>query len=146
MMLLGAKGTALIEGFEKLALTAYLGQEGKPTLGWGHTGPDVHMGMTCTREQADAWFVEDTHRAVVAVNASLRVTVNQNQFDALVAFTFNVGVGAEAHSTLLALVNAGAIAGAALQFARWNHVNGVVSEGLTRRRQAEHDLFLEAVC
>ena len=141
-MQLGTRGTLLIEGFEKLALVAYLGQEGKPTIGWGHTGPDVHMGMTCTREQADAWFIQDTHAAVAGVNRSLSVTVNQNQFDALVAFTFNVGVGAEAHSTLLRLVNGGDLTDAALEFAKWNKVGGQPSAGLTRRRAAEHDLFV----
>lgn len=141
-MQLGARGTALIEGFEKLALIAYLGQEGKPTIGWGHTGPDVHLGMTCTREQADAWFIQDTHTAVAGVLRTVSAPLTQNQFDAMVAFTFNVGTGAESHATIVRLLNTGDMTGAALEFAKWNHVNGVVSNGLTRRRAAEHDLFV----
>jgi lysozyme len=141
-MQLGMRGTALIESFEQLRLTAYPGQEGKPTIGWGHTGPEVRLGMTCTREQADAWFVQDTHTAVVGVQRTITATLTQNQFDALVAFTFNVGTGAESHATIVRLVNAGNMDAAALEFAKWNHVNGVVSDGLTRRRAAEHDLFV----
>lgn len=141
-MQLGAGGTALIEGFEQLRLAAYLDQHGVPTIGWGHTGPDVFMGQTCTKEQADAWFIEDTHRAVAGVNRTVTADINQNQFDALVCFTFNVGVGAEAHATLVSLVNSGDMDGAALEFAKWNHVAGVPNAGLTRRRTAEHDLFV----
>lgn len=142
---LGSKGTALIHSFEKLCLVGYADEGGVPTIGWGHTGPDVYVGQVCTVAQADAWFAQDTHAAVAAVNASVQVPLSQNQFDALVAFTFNVGVNAEAHSTLCRKMNAGDMAGAALEFAKWNHVNGVVSAGLTRRRQAEHDLFVSSI-
>jgi lysozyme len=148
MFALGAKGTALIESFEKCRLTAYQDQGGVWTIGWGHTGPEVVEGSTCTQFQADAWFAHDTEKAVAAVNAGLgavgRASINQNQFDALVAFTFNVGVGAESHSTLLRLVNLGDMSDAANEFLKWNHVGGVVSNGLTARRTAERALFLTA--
>lgn len=143
-MKLGDAGTALIQSFEKLDLCAYPDQGGVYTIGWGHTGPDVKPGDICTVAQADAWFVEDTQTAVDAVNRTVTIPLSQNQFDALVAFTFNVGQGSEAHSTLLRLVNASNFAGAANEFPKWDHVNGVVSAGLTRRRAAEQALFLTA--
>lgn len=144
MMALGAAGRALIQGFEKCRLTAYPDSKGVPTIGWGHTGPDVCLGTTCTQEQADAWFVQDTQKAVNGVNRSLDIQVTQNQFDALVAFTFNVGVTAEGHSTLHSLVNQSDFAGAALEFGKWNHSGGQVVAGLTARRAAEKALFLTA--
>jgi lysozyme len=59
-----------------------------------------------------------------------------------VSFTFNVGAGAEAHSTLLSYINQSNFAAAAEEFGKWNHVNGVPNDGLTRRRAAERALFL----
>ena len=140
-MILGAAGRALIESFEELRLSAYLDQRGIPTIGYGHTA-GVKMGDTCTEEQADAWLEEDAQTATSGVEKSLQVFCNQNQFDALTSFTFNVGVGAEAHSTLIKLMNAGDTQGAADQFLVWDHVNGVPNAGLLRRRQAEQALFL----
>ncbi len=143
-MLLGQNGTALIQGFERLVLTAYLDSGGVPTIGWGHT-KGVQLGDICTIAQADAWFNGDTAEAVNGVNATVTVPLNQNEFDALVAFTFNVGVGSEAHSTLIKCVNAGDFMDAAAEFPKWNHVGGVVSLGLTRRRAAERALFLQPI-
>ena len=143
-MNLGPKGTALIQSFERLCLVGYLDQGGVPTIGWGHTGPGIYEGQVCTIAQADAWFSQDTAKAVQAVNATVQVPLAQEQYDALVAFTFNVGASAEAHSTLCRLVNAGDMAGAAAEFPKWNHVGGVPSAGLTRRRAAEQALFTSA--
>jgi lysozyme len=143
MMGLGPKGKALIESFESLRLASYQDQRGIWTLGWGHTGADVGPGQTCTPEQADIWFYGDTGWAARGVISTVDVAINQNQFDALVSFTFNVGVGSEAHSTLVRVLNAGNYMMAAEQFLVWNHVNGVVDAGLTRRRVAERALFLD---
>lgn len=142
MNTLGSAGEALIKSFESLKLTAYQDQRGIWTCGWGHTGPDVVEGTTCTPEQAEEWFQQDTQNAVHGVDSSLTTNVSQNQFDALTSFTFNVGVGAEAHSTLVKQVNARDFAGAADEFPKWDHVNGVPNAGLLRRRQAEQALFL----
>lgn len=142
MLTLGLAGAALIKRFEQCRLTSYQDQRGIWTIGWGHTGPEVIEGLTCTQTQADTWFLADTHFAVVAVIKSLAVQLTQNEFDALVCFTFNVGAGSEAHSTLLRLVNLGQTQQAADQFPIWNHVDGVVDPGLTRRRTAEQALFL----
>lgn len=142
MMTLGAKGTALIRSFEKLELEAYLDGGGVPTIGWGHTGPEVALGQTCTVEQAGEWFVHDTQKAVNEVIASIDVALTANQFDALVAFTYNVGVSAEAHSTLCKLVNAKNFTAVPAAFMKWVYVKGVRSAGLENRRAAERDLFL----
>jgi lysozyme len=148
MFALGEAGRRLIQSFEKLALDAYSDQGGVWTIGWGHTGPDVHAGLTCAIEDADRWFAKDTATAVAAVNAGLNsmaaARITQNQFDALVSFTFNVGAGAEAHSTLMKRINLLDFTGAALEFPKWDHVNGVPSLGLARRREAEQALFTAA--
>lgn len=143
-MNLGGRGLLLIQSFEKLRLVSYQDTGGVWTIGWGHTGKDVKANQFCTRDQADTWLAQDTLRAVMGVNAVTDVPLTQNQFDALVSFTYNVGVSAEAHSTLQNLVNQKRFAEAAEQFERWVFDNGVELEGLKRRRAAERALF-EAV-
>jgi lysozyme len=140
-MHLGAPGTALIQSFESLALTAYPDGGGVPTIGWGHTA-GVSLGDTCTPAQADAWFVTDTGAACKVVNSNVDVAMTQNQFDALVSFTFNVGGGNFHGSTLLRKFNQGDADGAADEFLRWVYVAGQESDGLMRRREAERALFL----
>ena len=142
MMRLGPKGEALIKSFEAFRSATYLDQRGIPTIGWGHTGPEVQMGLTCTLTDAEAWFLVDTGAACKAINTAVDVAITQNQFDALVSFTFNVGVGAEAHSTMIRILNGGDTASAADQFLVWDKVNGVKNAGLARRRAAERALFL----
>ena len=141
-MQLGAKGKALIQSFESCRLQAYQDQRGIWSIGWGHTLGVVPY-QTCTQADADGWFIDDMQTAVNAVNRTVDVALTQNQFDALVSFTFNVGQGSEAHSTLVRVLNAGDTAGAAEQFLVWNHTNGMVNVGLTRRRAAERALFLD---
>ena len=140
-MTLGPKGRALIQSFESLRLQAYQDQHGIWTLGWGHA-QGVVENQTCSISDADEWFTQDTQTAVNAVNRTTDVPLTQEQFDALVSFTFNVGQTAEAHSTLLSYVNQSNFAAAADQFLVWNHVAGVPNAGLTRRREAERALFL----
>lgn len=145
MMRLGPKGEALIKRFETLKLVAYKPTpKDKWTIGWGHTGPEVVEGLTCTVEEAERWFLADTQWAVLGVIRSLDVGVSQNQFDALVSFTFNVGITSEAHSTLIAYVNEQHWDLAPDQFLRWDHQDGEVLPGLTARREAERELFLTA--
>jgi lysozyme len=141
-MILSAVGRALIQGFEKCKLVSYPDQHHVWTIGWGHTGPYIGPGMVCNQDEADNWFAADTLTAVQGVWRSIATPITQNQFDALVSFTFNVGVGSEAHSTLCKLINAGNLVDAADQFLVWDHVNGVVNDGLKRRRAAERALFL----
>lgn len=142
-MILGDAGRRLIQEFEGYSETAYRDQRGILTIGWGHTGDDVQDGMSCTQDDAEQWFTEDTQTAVDAVNRLVAIPLRQNEFDALVSFTFNLGQGSLASSTLLAHLNAGDKNDAAQQFLVWDHVNGVENPGLLRRRQAEQQLFLD---
>lgn len=139
---IGSAGVAIIKSFETCRLTAYQDQGGVWTIGWGHTGPEVRAGLVWTQVQADLELANDLAGAVHGVAHGLTTEVSQNQFDALCSFTFNVGVGAEAHSTLLRMVNDQDFADAAAEFPKWDHVNGVPNAGLLRRRQAERALFL----
>lgn len=139
---LGANGLALLKHFEQCRLTAYQDEAGVWTIGWGHTGPEVHEGLVWTQQQADDQLQKDTWGSVLAVAKSLDVAVSQNAFDALVCFTFNVGADAEGHSTLLKLVNARYTGAASAEFGKWVHSGGHVSNGLVKRREAERALFL----
>jgi lysozyme len=143
-MKLSPAGKQLIEQFESFRSVAYQDQKGVWTIGYGHTA-GVKEGDTCTQAQADAFLEADAAAAVLAVNRSLDVAINQNQFDALVDFTYNLGIGSEAHSTLLHYINQSQLAQAANEFPKWNHCDGVVDDGLTRRRAAEQKLFMSPV-
>jgi len=143
---LGKKGEDLIKGFEQLRLVGYLPTPNDvPTIGWGATrifGRKVVLGETITEEQAQEQFLIDTKWAVDAVNSLVKVEINQNQFDALVSITFNIGKGAFSASTLLKLLNQGNFEGAANQFGVWIKQNKKVLNGLVKRRKVEKDLFL----
>jgi len=136
-----ANGLALTEAYEGCVLTTYDDVVGVPTIGYGHTGPDVTPGLTITQQQASDLLMQDVGWAVDCVNESVTVTINQNQFDAMVDFTFNVGKNAFENSTLLSLLNAENYAGAAGQFNRWVYAKGQVIPGLVRRRAGETALF-----
>jgi lysozyme len=134
-------GLALTKQFEGCELKAYQDQVGVWTIGYGHTGTDVKKGLTITEEQASTLLAADVAWAVTCVNKSVKVAINQNQFDALVDFVFNLGCANLGQSTLLRLLNSGDSSNAAKEFLRWNRAGGKVVAGLTRRRQAEMDLF-----
>lgn len=136
-------GLALTEQFEGCRLTAYQDQTGVWTIGYGHTGTGVHAGLTITQDQAEALLVSDVAASATYVNGAVLVVLNQDEFDALVDFVFNLGRGAFAGSTLLKDLNAGDFTGAANQFDRWDQAGGQVVAGLLRRRQAETALFLK---
>lgn len=137
-------GITLVKSSEGLKLVAYKCPAGIWTNGYGHTGPDVTPGMVITQAQADALLARDLERFEAGVARLVKVPLNQNQFDALVCFSFNLGLGALQGSTLLRLLNAGDYAGAAAQFPRWNKAGGKELPGLTRRRAAEQSLFQAA--
>ena len=134
-------GLALTKQFEGLRLTAYQDSGGVWTIGYGHTGSEVVCGLTWTQEQADAQLLIDTQTAQDCVNTHVTLPLTQNQFDALVDFTFNLGCAALRSSTLLSCINAGRFDLAAQQFTRWVYAGGKVVDGLMARRQAEQVLF-----
>lgn len=133
-------GIALIKEFEGCRLTAYQDGAGVWTIGYGHTS-GMQSGETCTQEQAESWLVQDLRIAESGVTR-YAPGVAQCQFDALVSFCFNLGIFALEHSTLLKLLLADDVAGAAAEFPRWDHVAGKESAGLLRRRMAEQTMFL----
>jgi lysozyme len=133
-------GLHLTEQFEGCKLDAYQDSVGVATIGYGHTR-NVTMGMTCTQEQAEQWLQEDVQSAADAVNRLVTVELTQQEFDALVDFTFNLGAGNLQSSTLLRLLNSGDYTGAAAEFQKWDKAGGQVLAGLLRRRQAEADMF-----
>lgn len=144
----GKKGLELIKSFEQLRLKAYKCPAGIPTIGWGHTGPDVTMDLLITRDHADRLLEEDVGDVERGLIPLLKHPATQGQFDAMVSLAFNIGVKAFAGSTVLKKFNAGDSLGAAKAFTLWNkaRVNGhglMELPGLTRRRQAEAALFLE---
>lgn len=136
-----AAGEDLTKGFESCRLTAYQDSGGIWTVGWGHTGPEVHEGLVWTQEQADEALAQDKAKARAAIRNFVKVPLTQNEFDALEDFDFNVGDGNFRGSTLLKLLNSGDYAGAAKQLELWDHVHGKVVLGLLRRRLAEEELF-----
>ena len=133
----------ILKGLEGVRLTAYPDPAtgGDPwTIGVGHTGPDVHPGLTITPERCDELLRADLAKFETGVEAAAPKTT-QGQFDALVSIAFNVGLGALHGSTLLKLHNQGKYAAAALEFGRWNKANGKVMSGLTRRRMTEAQIY-----
>lgn len=137
---------AHIKSFESCKLTAYPdpGTGGDPwTVGWGSTGPDIKKGTVWTQQQADQRFMQDVDKFSDGVSALLgSAPTTQGQFDALVGFAYNVGLGALKESTLLRLHKEGKYAEASQQFSRWNKAGGRVLNGLTRRRDAEKAMYL----
>ena len=134
----------LIKHFEGCSLTAYPDPAtgGEPwTIGYGHTGPEVHPGMTITQEKADQLLTEDAVRVGNQVAKYVHVPLDQCEFDALVAFVFNVGIGNFFKSTLLRKLNAGDYEGAAKELPKWDKAAGKVMAGLTKRREAEKELI-----
>ena len=144
-MTTGMLGMQLIRNFEGFVDHVYKDAVGYPTIGIGHL---IKAGEVfpekITEVEANEILAKDLKEAEDAVNTMVKVTLRQNQFDALVSFVFNLGAGNFAGSTLLKMVNASDFNNAAGQFIRWNRAGGKVLAGLTRRREAEAALFLQA--
>lgn len=136
-------GIDLIKSFEGLRLTAYRDVVGIPTVGYGHCGPDVKMGLSVTPDKAEQLLHNDLERFCHGVEAALGDTeATESQFSAMVCLAYNIGLGNFTKSHLLSKFLTGDLEGAADQFLRWSHAGGVEVPGLLRRRQAERTLFL----
>ena len=149
-MRISEKGLAMIEKFEGCLLKASNKLDGVWTIGYGQTGSyygkRVRRGMATTKALAHAWLRDHSIKTYEdAVTQAVKMPLNQNQFDALVSFTYNVGVGALKQSTALRKLNAGDYAGAADALTMWTKCNGKVLAGLVRRRKEERALFLTPV-
>lgn len=137
------KAAEIIRHFEGCRLTAYPDPAtgGEPyTVGYGCT-LGVKKGDVITQEMADLMLLRDMKRFENGVNNLVKAHITQNQFDALVSLSFNIGLGNLQNSTLLKMINAGSADAAADQFLRWNRAAGKVMAGLTKRREAERKLY-----
>ena len=137
-------GRTIIKRHEGLKLNVYNDQAGHPTIGYVHKLLPSEIGLVnaITLGKAEEYLTGDLKTAEDAVNKLVEVPLNQNQFDALVSFVYNVGAGSFQKSTMLALLNEGNYKLAAEEFPRWNRAGGKVSNGLTNRREQEKRLFL----
>lgn len=134
-------GVDLIKKYEGVRLTAYRDSVGIWTIGYGHTA-GVEQGMTITAEKAEWLLKEDLKIYENYVKQYVKVPLNQNEFDALVSFTYNVGPGNLQKSVLLTKLNSGLRAAAADEFPKWVYAGGIKLNGLVKRRAEERELFL----
>lgn len=143
-MKVSEKGINLIKEFEGLRLDAYQCSASVWTIGYGHTS-GVKSGNRVTELEADKLLREDVANAERAVREGVNVPLNQDQYDALVSFAFNIGSGNFWRSTLIKKLNTGDYIGASEEFSRWVHGGEKKLPGLVRRRKKERDLFLGEV-
>lgn len=131
---------ALVVQFEGKVNRTYLDPVGISTICYGHTGPDVHMGMTATDEQCQQWTAEDLLKADGGVRSCIARPMTDNVRSAFADLAYNIGVAKFCGSTLVRLYNAGDAAGACAQLSRWNKAGDRTLPGLVRRRAAEREL------
>ena len=147
-MKISKKGLLLIEEFERFKRRPYLCPAGVPTIGIGTTvypnGKKVELrdhpisgyrALEILKYQVDYSYGK-------AINRYVSVPLNQNEFDALASFTYNLGIGALRSSTLLKKLNKGDRIGASKEFKKWVNANGRRLKGLVKRRKREKNLFL----
>lgn len=132
-----SQGLDLLTERESKRNKAYLDTKGIPTIGVGHTGPEVRLGLEWTDDEVRIALENDVKRCEDAINLYCVHPLTQNQFDALVSFIFNVGVNAFIKSTMLRKLNQGDFEGASQEFDRWH-----IPSSITTRRNAEKFQFL----
>ncbi len=141
-MQISERGLELVKAHEKCRLTAYMPTRNDVlTIGWGHTGLDVHKDSVWTQQQADDALLADLTHAELCVTRHVSAELTQFEFDALVSLVYNIGCVAFKGSTLLRLLNAGDYDGASAQFSAWNKQNHIELAELTKRRAEERELF-----
>jgi lysozyme len=154
-MQMSSHGLELLEQWEGFKTTVYKDSAGLPTIGVGHlltkselssgkitiNGVPVSYENGLTEQQVTDLLAQDVQPAAAAVNNNVKVDLDQNQFDALVSFTFNVGVGAFTGSTLLKVLNQGQYDQVPTQLLRWTRAGGQVVQGLVNRRNNEIKLW-----
>ena len=150
-MNLSPNGRVFLERQEGVLLRVYLDVSGIPTCGCGHVvRPEdgLSVGDTITQAQCDAFLAHDVAKCEATINGAVTVPLTQNQFDALVSLTFNIGVGGFLSSSLLRDLNAGNITDEKRAFELWDKdaQNGVkvVDAALLARRDREFELFMTA--
>ena len=148
-MFCSPNGIALIKSFESCKLCTYKDQAGINTIGWGQTGPFVTPELTITQDQADAWLSQHVDTVATGLSRMIHTPLNQNQFDALCSWAYNVGLGNAASSSIIMLINQGHLSMVPAHLMQWNKITvdgqKIPDAGLTRRRLAEVDLFNASV-
>lgn len=145
-MKVNSKGIQLIKSFEGCLLNAYLCPAKVWTIGYGSTqyldGKPVKQGDKITQQQAEELLIDTVNIFAEGVSKLIKVELNDNQFSALVSFAFNLGIGNLQKSALLKKVNENPNNHMIrTEFAKWNRAGGKVLNGLTRRRNAESQLY-----
>jgi|TARA_B100001964_G_scaffold172629_1_gene190076 lysozyme len=141
MMKIENNGIGLIKEFEGKRLVAYQDSVGVWTIGYGHT-KNVKEGDSIDSLEAEDLLTEELKEYAEYVNKYVKVPLNQNQFDALVSWTYNLGPSNLRESTMLKVLNNGEYDKVPAEMKRWNRAGGKVLAGLVRRREAEARLFL----
>jgi len=139
-MKISKEGIALIKKFEGIELEAYQDSVGVWTIGYGHT-KGVKEGDNISLKKAEQMLEEELVEYEGYINNMVELGLEQNQFDALVAWVFNLGPTNFKESTLLKVLNEGKYNEVPAQMRRWNKANGEVLDGLVRRREAEAKMF-----
>jgi lysozyme len=131
------QGLDALEKREGKRYRAYLDSKSIPTIGVGHTGPEVKLGLVWTDDEIRLALEHDVKRCEDTINLYCAHKLKQHQFDALVSFIFNVGVNAFMHSTMLRKLNQGDFEGAAKEFDHWH-----IPPEIIGRRNSERAQFL----
>lgn len=137
-------GIALIKRYEGCRLTAYPDPAtgGDPwTIGYGCTGPEIKEGVVWTQNEADQNLLSRLNTLSDKLQDLITVELTDNQFNAIVSLVYNIGIGNFEKSTMLRLINLGAMTKAADQFLVWSKAGGKEMSGLLARRQAEKRMF-----
>jgi lysozyme len=142
-MKISLTGLALVKSEEGWVNHVYEDATGHLTIGYGHL---VKLGErfpeSISYERGEQILREDLEWAEIVVTSSVRVSLSQFQFDALVDFVFNAGCGSFKKSTLLLKINNGDYVGASQEFMKWIYSGGVILDALVKRREKERHLFL----
>ena len=131
-------GIAVNEGYQG---QSYKDAVGVPTIGFGET-KDVKMGQTTDPIRALVQLQKSADEHAKGIATCVFVPLSQNEYDAYVSFSYNIGVGAFCRSTLVKKLNAQDYEGACKELLRWNRAGGKVLPGLTKRRQQEYNTCL----
>tara|TARA_R100000426_G_scaffold16153_1_gene14882 strand:+ start:597 stop:1034 length:438 start_codon:yes stop_codon:yes gene_type:complete len=139
-MNISKEGLSLIKKFEGCELEAYLCPAGVWTIGYGHT-KDVKEGDKINKEEADYLLQEEMIEYESYINDFVEVPLNQNQFDSLCSWVYNLGPTNLKNSTMLRVLNEEKYADVPQEIKRWNKAGGEVLDGLIKRREAEAKMF-----
>lgn len=139
-MNISKEGLVLIKHFEGCELKAYRCPANVLTIGYGHT-KNVTEDMEITQQEANDMLDEELIEYCEYIDKMVKVSLNQNQFDALVAWIYNLGPTNFRNSTLLTVLNQERYSDVPEQIKRWNKADGKILDGLIKRREAEALLF-----